>query len=354
MLSVLKTPFLWILSETMANFSDDYFNDIQITDADRVKAGYKIPKNGMIRPGGSIKPISAEDLRGDLSRTVIPVPINFHEGGMFSDAADRVSYSKPVKQDQDPRLLPDLSQIQPTVSEPHPQSTEPHPQSTDLTIPPQKGELIPLKSGEGVISKDSDGNDVIVRPQDEQTKGQEYIGPYRHDPMVHEGGLKEVNIGENHCIIARGPNNIYGRTGFYGGLLEPSRFGFYPGSSQAIAYNPINLDRVDANGNYVDTLTEVRQIQAGDSCPTLLIETAKTLAIEPLVVHDVPDVPDVPSSDVSKLTQKVTAVEQELTQLSNANIRELTLRVQTLEQTVSRLEEQLTTQAQTQPRCVIL
>lgn len=95
----------------MSNFSDDYFHDVTscVTEEDRIKAGYKIP----VRPTnnnndsghiGQPKALSVDALRGDLSNIAILVSINFHEGGMFANAVDRVSFSKPVNCEYDGQL----------------------------------------------------------------------------------------------------------------------------------------------------------------------------------------------------------------------------------------------------------
>ena len=82
--------------------SDDYFSELAgcISVEDKIKAGYNLTDLPMQLP----KPVSIEKLQGDLEGEVIPIPSNFHEGGMFNDEQERKIYEE-VPQILPPRRL---------------------------------------------------------------------------------------------------------------------------------------------------------------------------------------------------------------------------------------------------------
>lgn len=192
----------------MDRFPDDYFKDVteQITETDRVNAGYKTP--GMNTSIPSIpKPISLEELRKDLRYTAIPVPINFAEGGMFRPMTRSSSHSpSPSRFSGQEHLKDDLQD----------HLKDPPSVSQDLTIvrsfsPEHHCEVIPISTD-----------------------------PYVNLPIIPQPDQhREITIGESRVVLARGPDNGHGQPGFMGGIFEPHRFGSYPSVPEL--YHPLDV-----------------------------------------------------------------------------------------------------------------
>lgn len=240
----------------MAQFPDDYFKDItsNITSEDKIKAGYKIPKytcgetgtNQMKQP----KTLDTKTLRGDLNGVIFPVPMNFSEGGMFSDAADRISFSKPINTN---------------VSNHHILSIE------NDNVTSHQSIIIKPKDDQLTIIKPKDDQLTIIKPEDKQLTNQTHNNPFRNDPMIDLSNKCEpVNIGENQLILGRGPNNVFGRPGFYAGIFK-NRFGSYP--TQPIRYDSDSVFETDKTGQYIDFIGQQKQpLLDAQSKQTLLIE----------------------------------------------------------------------------------
>jgi hypothetical protein len=254
---------------SMANFGDDYFKDVTgtITDADRIKAGYKLKPvvdNSKLQP----KTLDSSVLRGDLSGVAIPVPINFHEGGMFNDAADRVSFSKPMGM------------------------------SETSSIVPIDGQTITNPTSEQIVAPSNSEQTIIVPKSEEQLIGHSSNNPFRNDVLVEAQGLhKRVNIGEHQLIVGRGPNNAFGRPGFYAGLFSGKSFGSYP--QMPIKYDACNVCDVDDNGKYFDPVAEHKQLQQPSN---LLIDAFE----QPLL-----DTPEITVSSAEKVVKTDVLPEQE-------------------------------------------
>ena len=173
---------------------DDYFKDVTqlITEEDRVKAGYKVPKitisvNDFLNRSCT-QPISTKTLRGDLINLEIPISSNFHEGGMFTNSIDRLSYEKPY-----------LSN----------------------SYSPNK------ESGNQIISQINNN-------------------PYLHNDMVDQPfETLTGEIGENKLVVKRGKDNSFGRPGFYSATFSNDRFGSYPSEHVSIKYDPNNIDNIN-------------------------------------------------------------------------------------------------------------
>lgn len=169
----------------MSHISNDHFSEVtsSITDEDRIKAGYKIP----VKKFPIETSTTTDILRGDLKGVTVPIPMNFHEGGMFnSDDTDDTDESSSVHR---------------------------------------------RRYGPFVGNK---GTNLV---------GRTHLDPFRHDVMV-DGPNKKVDVKMNgeSMTIERGPNNIYNKPGFYNATLNSDKFGKYPNDEKGIKYNPNDID----------------------------------------------------------------------------------------------------------------
>ena len=316
----------------MSITDNDYFKDIsdQITDEDRIKAGYRIPKktvsvedfiknksdcpisedkkqqiNNDIKNinnnfhiasdrdrlmMGPPKPIDVKSLRGNLTNIATPIPINFHEGGMFADQEERRSYDrpyndKPYENSYQPRGRLNFSRItnatlqiikeedSKSLNEPNPKTLdEPNPKTLDEPNPetldePNSKALEILKTiNSDVVSKSNTKMDVFnndprmnVFNDDTQLIGKTSSNPFSNTALVvGPGMLTKVNIGDSKVIIGRGPNNSSGRAGFYAGVFSAEKFGSYPTEEQEIRYDALDVDDVDNKGRYIGGIEKLR------------------------------------------------------------------------------------------------
>lgn len=317
----------------MANFSDDYFRDLSdnIMDDDLIRAGYKILKvtgNRFALP----QTLSSNVLRGDLNNVPFPVPSNFHEGGMFADAADRISFSGPQPESHQPvtgvppeQLVIAAPPEQLAIAAPPEQSvvTAP-PEQSVVTAPPKQ--LVKAEQNEIVTI---DGQTIVVTPADKQLVGHTNTNPFRHDPLInHEGGIKLANIGETQLIIARGPDNSKGRPGFYGGIMVNNLFGSYP--TGAIEYNPNDVDQIDEHGQYIDQIKKQKMIECK---PKQVVKLLEQLSI-PQEIHNLD-----PTKQDLQVTDQITDLQPTKHESRESRDLELTdkQRLHQLEQTVAHL-----------------
>jgi len=261
---------------------DDYFKDVtnQITEKDRVKAGYRVPQKkisvkdflGQNVPEetqkkideklervsenfhintnqgtvsvGPPKPIDTKTLRGDLTNVAVPIPINFHEGGMFNDEKDRQSYDKPFNFRKMPTKKETNDQL--LIEEANDDEKE-------------QTQLINRNESTQLVNR----TETPTSPNnDHRLIGQSTNNPYQSEALVtRPGSLTKAHVGEDALIIGRGPNNSYGRSGYYGGLFNAGRFGNYPSESHELHYNADDIDQTDENGCYIDNIKNTRQEQ---------------------------------------------------------------------------------------------
>lgn len=312
----------------MSNFGDDYFHDVtsNITEEDRIKAGYKIPvrssnNNNGIGHISQPKALGVDALRGDLSNIAIPVPINFHEGGIFANAADRLSFSKPINQTDD-QMDTQTDKIVSNIAD-NKQSTQ---------------EVSKSETSTQLITDNIDDHQLNVSISN---------NPYNHAVMIkRQEGLQKVTIGENQMILGRGPNNEYGRPGFYAGLFESKRFGNFP--TQAITYDPNNVNNIDEHGYYIDSIEQQKTLQltpeqidknkkalmasdvktiehSEEKTPMTIdlgepsVKTSSHVLLDPPKLKDQSSTsqtsPTLPSNDIQKLTDKIVDLEKIITQL---------------------------------------
>jgi hypothetical protein len=341
----------------MSKIPDDYFSDVSanITDEDRIKAGYKIPKK---QPNQQckipVKTIGSDVLRGDLTGVALPVPMNFHEGGMFADAADRMSFSKPPPAQQPssgrPLLIPDApDQDLPVDGE---------------TTQDGVSEKQLIKQETDITPSDN------IKPEDKQLVGQS-LGPFRVEPLVNTPGAHQLaNIGETKVIIGRGPNNAHGRPGFYGGLYEGKRFGMFP--TEPMAYNANNVCDVDDKGRYVDHIEQQKLLQLPEehrNQPLLmppdqkLIEDNQSQKLitdkdkdEPIHIHE-EEIPETELQDIPLENENESLTDlpknESLTDLPKSDpkemntvelITQLTTKIGKLETTIAQLTQQIENQ----------
>jgi hypothetical protein len=278
----------------------NYFGDLenQITDADRIKAGYRIPKTHAGLPSA----ISAESLRGNLSGIAVPIPMNFHEGGMFNDSDDRRSYetrrpqssmkqvkSTPVlsncKSESDryvyvmvgsePKeveirsrddIFNELLKNTATRNEPIATRNEPIAAIGDDIISTVDKDITVQSSSDHVANSNGELLERLWKPTDDydckrddnrQLIGQSSNNPFKPAPLVDEPNhLVKTQIGENKVIIARGPDNIYGRNGFYAGIFTADRFDKC--QTEQAQYNP--FDAID-DGSFNDQTGFINTLQ---------------------------------------------------------------------------------------------
>lgn len=224
--------------------SDDYFKDIssQITEEDRAKAGYRVPKMSTKQniPIGLPKAVDVNALRGNLDGVALPVPVNFHEGGMFTDVDERRSYEKFGKMPSKGSSMTDL----------------------DLTLSVPCSQKNPSKSSEDEKRDNLEEKTkfpITTMSSDRQLIGKTSNNPFANDVLVgDQSSTIKTNIGENEMIVARGPNNIYGRAGFYGGIFKGDRFGYLGATTQVPKYDALNVDDVDKNGKLIDYVKQYR------------------------------------------------------------------------------------------------
>ncbi len=215
----------------MSITDDDYFKDVtsQIGEDDLIKAGYRKPKNKLpvdeflekqreiesengaeiegvdlskieqvqeriaeisehhhisVEKSGIVmgppKPISKKTLKGDLTNVAVPVPMNYHEGGLFNNEEERRKF---------------------------------HKSKSDTDIPS--------------LSADSD-----------MTKNPFVTKAMTDDELT----LKKAKIAGDDMIIARGPNNRHGHAGFYSAVFKAGKFGKYPSADDEIIYDPNDID----------------------------------------------------------------------------------------------------------------
>ena len=70
--------------------------------------------------------------------------------------------------------------------------------------------------------------------------------PFAYDTILSQPKtFKELSIGELDMVVARGPNNCDGKSGFYMGLISPDSIRDYP--TEPLQYNP-----------FIDTVAEYR------------------------------------------------------------------------------------------------
>lgn len=304
----------------MAKVPDDYFKDItaQISQEDIIKAGYSIPKTINTLP----KTLQINTLRGELKQVAVPVPINFSEGGMFTDQKERDSYERPMIADA-PKQTTIEGVVQPAIES----STAP---AVPLPLA-QAEQLVPVKKSESTeitaTDKQEDKSIVVTPTSDKvQLTSPISINPFSSAPMVGvEGACKKVCIGENEMIIARGPNNMYGRSGFYAGIFKHDRFGMYP--SGPIKYNPHDVNDC-VEGVYIDPIKNARsdQVIEHKSMEQVTSEAVKLIdSIEHTETHvehteTYVEHPDVSSDDsrISKLERRIRDLEEILTQVLQA------------------------------------
>ena len=283
----------------MSELTDDYFKDLDatITDHDRIKAGYMPLPAG--RDALLIKPISVSQLSGDMKSQPVPIPLNFHINGMFDDPIERLSYEKTFSTETSSTLVT--------------QNTE-----RSVTIPP-------------------DSQQLIVR---------ENNNPYATQVMVQgEYKCQIKTIGENRLIVARGPDNNFGRPGFYGGVFTSGRFGSYPLSDAPIRYNPHNVNDTlthQQTDEFDDMLLHINK-QLEPVKPEKPVKTEEhVMSNKPIETNEtIKQVEPVESRDDDiEMVLKITSLEVDMSMLSTV-VDQQKNRIEQLEQKLARMLEHI-------------
>ena len=288
---------------------DDYFKDIdfEISEQDRAKAGYKIPKKTIspeeflqrnkiesfgavdknhhyVTDGNNLimgppKPMGEKTLRGDLTNQPVPLPMNYFDGPSLFDATSHVSQ----------KLEPGSQKLEP-------------------------------------------------------------------------GSITKMNVGGDDILVAKGPNNQSGNEGFAVGIFNAGKFGSFPSADQAIVYHPdhlimedsikrAKLDAIDPqelnknpqilSADYGSkTLPDITQ--TGQSLAEALIEVTEIAIKEPMKEVSADKVDQVEQMADSNLQSEMAEMKLKIED-QNRIIHDLVSSVESLSQSVIHLSQQVET-----------